>query len=328
MTEVPIAKMGTSSSECNYCFQNKKLQLGLDFKESIPKLGDAMQKHFKIKTLCPLFLILFVSFSFCKKSASGSAEENLAALLPLLNAASNASVCPKTTLPTDIYLATTVVSANSSISGFNDPKKAINGVCGAGETAGSLDVYALDITGAGATIVLSWGGKTVKNVSDLDFIVYDNSFRISDDSNTYAMDPSVVQVSIDGTNFCGFNPSYSGANVNLMDSWTRFGGLRPVYYNMTTKPYSNEDLFINTGGSFLLGGGDGFDLDNLDPADPNDIGCDATLANNIKANGFKFLKITSASNVDNPGNPGNKFPWPPGSYNGSDIDGVVAREIQ
>lgn len=287
-----------------------------------------MQKFSKTNKLCHLILVLFVSFSFCKKSPSASGEENLAALLPLLNAATSANVCPKSPLPSDIYIATTVVSSSASIPGFSDPQKAVNGICGAGELVGSLDVYALDITGAGATMILSWGGKTVKNVSDLDFIVYDNSFRISDDSNTYAMDPSVVQVSIDGTNFCGFNPSYSGANVNLIDSWTRFGGLRPVYYNMTTKPYSNEDLFINTGGSFLLGGGDGFDLEDLNETDPNGIGCNLALANNIKASGFKFLKITSASNVNNPGNPGNKFPWPPGSYNGSDIDGVVAREIQ
>ncbi|MCG6140421.1 LIC_13355 family lipoprotein [Leptospira mtsangambouensis] len=287
-----------------------------------------MQKHLNIKTVCQMFLVIFVSFSFCKPSPSTSGEENLAALLPLLNNASAASVCPKSSLPTDIYLATTVVSANSTISGFSDPTKAINGICGLGEMAGSLDVYALDITGPGATIVLSWGGKTVKNVFGDDFIVYDNSFRISDDTNTYAMDPSVIQVSIDGTNYCGFNPSYSGANVNLMDSWTKFGGLRPVYYNMTTKPYTNEDLFINTGGLFLLGGGDGFDLDQIDENDPNDLGCNGALVTNIKANGFKFIKITSASNVNNPGNPGNKFPWPPGSYNGSDIDGVVAREIQ
>ncbi|TGK81486.1 LIC_13355 family lipoprotein [Leptospira noumeaensis] len=286
-----------------------------------------MQKFSKTNKLCHLILILFVTFSSCKKSPSSSGEENLAALLPLLNAATSASFCPKSPLPSDIHIATTVVSSSASIPGFSDPQKAVNGICGAGELVGSLDVYALDITGAGASMVLSWGGRTVKNVSDLDFVVYDNSFRISDDSNTYAMDPSVVQVSIDGTNYCGFNPSYSGANVNLVDSWTRFGGLRPVYYNMTTKPFSSEDLFINTGGSFLLGGGDGFDLDNLDPADPNDIGCDTTLANNIKLNGFKFIKITSASNVNNPAT-GNKFPWPPGSYNGSDIDGVVARELQ
>lgn len=287
-----------------------------------------MQKHLNTKTLCLMFLVIFVSSSFCKPSSSASGEENLAALLPLLNAASSSSFCPKSPLPSDIYLATTVVSASANVSGFSDPNKAINGVCGAGELVGSLDVYALDITGPGASIVLSWGGKTVKNVFGDDFIVYDNSFRISDDTNTYAMDPSVIQVSIDGTNYCGFNPSYSGANVNLMDSWTKFGGLRPVYYNMTTKPYTNEDLFINTGGLFLLGGGDGFDLDQIDENDPNDSGCNGTLVINIKTIGFKFIKITSASNVNNPGNPGNKFPWPPGSYNGSDIDGVVAREIQ
>ncbi|TGL85480.1 LIC_13355 family lipoprotein [Leptospira congkakensis] len=286
-----------------------------------------MQKRFKTKKLFPLVLVFVVSSFSCKKSPSASGEENLAALLPLLNAQASASVCPKSPLPADIHIATTVVSASSTISGFSDPQKAVNGICGAGETAGSLDVYALDITGAGASIVLSWGGRTVKNVTDLDFVVYDNSFRISDDSNTYAMDPSVVQVSIDGTNYCGFNPSYSGANVNLIDSWTRFGGLRPVYYNMTTKPFSNEDLFINTGNAFLLGGGDGFDLDDLNHTDPNGIGCNAALVTNIQTNGFKFIKITSASNVNNPAT-GNPFPWPPGSYNGSDIDGVVARELQ
>ncbi|EOQ96567.1 hypothetical protein LEP1GSC195_3727 [Leptospira wolbachii serovar Codice str. CDC] len=271
--------------------------------------------------------MVFVSFAYCKKS-SASAEENFAALLPLLNLVSNVNFCPKTPLPAEIHIATTVISANANVAGFSDAKKAVNGICGAGELVGSLDVYALDITGPGATMVLSWGGKTVKNVSGDDFIVYDNSFRISDETNTYAMDPSVIQVSIDGTNFCGFNPSYTGASVNLMNSWLRFGGLRPVYFNMTTKPFTNEDLFANTGGSFLLGGGDGFDLNNLDDTDPNDIGCDSTLANQIKASGFKFLKITSAANVDNPNTPGSKFPWPPGSYNGSDIDGVVARELQ
>lgn len=287
-----------------------------------------MQKHLKTKTLCLMFLLIFVSFSVCKPSASGTAEESLAALLPLLNAANSATACPKSPLPSDINIATTVVSASANISGFSDSNKAVNGVCGAGELVGSLDVYALEITGPGASIVLSWGGKTVKNSFGDDFIVYDNSFRISDETNTYAMDPSVVQVSIDNINYCGFNPSYTAGNINLLSSWTKFGGLRPVYYNMTTKPFSNEDLFINTGGLFLLGGGDGFDLDNLDPTDPNDTNCDGALVTNIQTNGFKFFKITSASNVNNPGNPGNKFPWPPGSYNGSDIDGVVAREIQ
>ncbi|TGM46133.1 LIC_13355 family lipoprotein [Leptospira vanthielii] len=285
-----------------------------------------MQLLTKLKLSSYLFLLILVSFSHCKKSSSSG--EDLAALLPLLNLASGLNFCPKSPLPSEILIATTVVSASANVSGFSDSNKAVNGICGSGELVGSLDVYALDITGPGATMVLSWGGKTVKNVSGDDFIVYDNSFRISDDTNTYAMDPSVIQVSIDGTNFCGFNPSYSGASVNLMDSWTRFGGLRPVYYNMTTKPFSNEDLFVNTGGSFLLGGGDGFDLNNLDENDPNDINCNTTLANDIKATGFKFLKITSAANVDNPNTPGSRFPWPPGSYNGSDIDGVVARKLQ
>lgn len=273
------------------------------------------------------FLTCLWTFS-CKPSASSN-DEALAALIPLLGASTNANVCPKSTLPSEILLANTIISANANVSGFSDPSKAINGVCGAGELVGSLDVYALEITGSGASMILSWGGRTVKNVTDsIDFIVYDNSFRISGDSNTYAMDPSVIQVSLDGAKYCGFNPSYTAGNINLIANWQKFGGLRPVYYNMTTNPLSNEDLFISTGGNFLLGGGDGFDLDDLDPNDPNDVNCDTTTANDIKATGFKFIKITSASNVTNHADGTNKFPWPPGSYNGSDIDGVVARDLQ
>ncbi|TGM75668.1 LIC_13355 family lipoprotein [Leptospira levettii] len=275
-----------------------------------------------------LFFFTYLWLFSCKES-SLSSNDSLLALIPLLGASANASVCPKSsTLPSDIYLANTVVSASANVSGFSDPKKAINGVCGAGELAGSLDVYALETTGAGATMVLSWGGRTVKNVPDsIDLIIYDNSFRISGDTNTYAMDPSVIQVSLDGSKYCGFNPSYTAGNINLIASWTKFGGLRPVYYNMTTNPLSNEDLFSDVGNGFLLGGGDGFDLDDLDPNDPNGVNCDTTAANDIKTNGFKFVKITSASNVINPATSTN-FPWPPGSYNGSDIDGVVARELQ
>ncbi|MCW7502766.1 LIC_13355 family lipoprotein [Leptospira paudalimensis] len=282
-----------------------------------------------MKTKLIHFLLIFSClWTFhCKPSQSSSSEETLAALIPLLGASANASVCPKSTLPSDIFLANTVVSASANVSGFSDPKKAINGVCGAGELVGSLDVYALETTGAGASMVLSWGGRIVKNVQDNDFIVYDNSFRISGETNTYAMDPSVIQVSLDGTKYCGFNPSYTEGNINLIASWTKFGGLRPVYYNMTTNPLSNEDLFSDVGSGFLLGGGDGFDLNDLDPNDPNDVNCDTTAANDIKSNGFKFIKITSASNVVNPATSSN-FPWPPGSYNGSDIDGVVAREVQ
>lgn len=277
------------------------------------------------------FCFIFLWFVSCKPSASSS-DETLAALIPLLgSSAATANLCPKSAPPSDIFLANTIVSASSSISGFSDPTKAINGVCGAGELAGSLDVYALEKTGAGASMILSWGGRIVKNVADYDFIIYDNSFRISSDTNTYAMDPSVVQVSFDGNKFCGFNPSYTGnsGTINQMASWTKFGGLRSVYYNMTTNPLSNEDLFLDprTDG-FLIGGGDGFDLDDLNASDPNDVSCEPADVTYIQTNGFKFIKITSASAVDNPSTPGSKFPWPPGSYNGSDVDGVVARELQ
>ncbi|MCG6140608.1 LIC_13355 family lipoprotein [Leptospira mtsangambouensis] len=260
-------------------------------------------------------------------------ENNNDLLLPLLalplTNSSSVGPCPPTTLPTTIPIANTVVSANSTVSGFNVSSKAINGICGGGEFSGSLDVYALNLTGAGATIVLSWSGKTVKNVTGIDFIVYENPFRVSETSDRYAFDPMVVQVSFDGTNYCGFdlsgfNPSV--ADSNKISSWPGFGGLRPVLYNMATKPFSLDELFTSTGNGFLVGGGDGFNLDDLIVGGPG-ANCDTTARTNIQTNGFKFIKMISASAVTNP-NTGLGYVYPHSYNNGPDIDGVVAKSVE
>ncbi len=233
--------------------------------------------------------------------------------------------CPPKALPLDIPLANTIVSAASTVIGFSDSSKAINGICGAGETSGSLDVYALNLTGAGATIKLSWAGKTVKNGSGIDFIVYENAFKSNDTSDRYAFDPMVVEVSIDDANYCGFTLTYdsNASTLNKISSWGGFGGLRPVLYNMGSRTFTLNELFTSSGNGFLVGGGDGFDLDNLITGPT----CSSSARDAIRTDGFKFIKLTSASAVTNPLT-GNPYTYPHSFDNGSDIDGVVGRIVQ
>ncbi|PJZ43994.1 LIC_13355 family lipoprotein [Leptospira brenneri] len=279
------------------------------------------------KTILSLFLITFTFLQCSEKGKNNDAILSLLAL-PLANS-SSVGPCPPTSLPTNIPIANTVVSASSNVSGFSDSSKAINGICGGGEFSGSLDVYALNLTGAGATIILSWAGKTVKNVTGIDFVIYENPFRVSETNDRYAFDPMVVHVSFDGTNYCGFdlsgfNPSV--ADSNKISSWPGFAGLRPVLYNMATKPLTLDELFTSTGSGFLVGGGDGFNLEDLIVGGPG-ANCDAAARTNIQTNGFKFIKMTSASAVTNP-NTSAGYVYPHSYNNGSDIDGVVAKSVE
>lgn len=283
--------------------------------------------QFLTKPILFLFLITLTLLQCSKKDKTNELLLPLLAL-PLANSTS-VGRCPPTTLPVAIPIANTVITANSIVNGFNDSSKAINGICGGGEFSGSLDVYALNLTGAGASIILSWGGKTVKNVTGIDFIVYENPFRVSETSDRYAFDPMVVQVSLNGTNFCGFD--LSGFNPNIADSnkissWPGFGGLRPVLYHMATKSFSLDELFTSTGNGFLVGGGDGFNLDDLIVGGPS-ANCDSAARTNIQTNGFNFIKMISASAVTDP-NTGLGYIYPHSYNNGPDIDGVVAKSVQ
>lgn len=280
-----------------------------------------------IKRLPIVFLIAFTFLQCSEKEKNNDLLLTLLSL-PITNS-SSVGPCPPTSLPSNIPVANTVVSANSTVSGFSNSSKSINGICGGGEFTGSLDVYALNLTGAGATLILSWAGRTVKNVSGIDFIIYENPFRVSETSDRYAFDPMVVHVSFNGTEYCGFdlsgfNPSL--ADSNQISSWPGFAGLRPVIYNMATKPYSVDELFTFTGSGFLLGGGDGFNLDDLIVGGPG-TNCDATARSNIQTNGFKFIRMISASAVTNP-NTGSGYVYPHSYNNGPDIDGVVAKSIE
>ncbi|MCG6150410.1 LIC_13355 family lipoprotein [Leptospira bandrabouensis] len=285
-----------------------------------------MQTYFY--NIYKIFSMLFiVTFLFTCSPETKNNQNEILALLAAAEISNNSKTnCPPKNLPQGIPMANTVVSANSTVSGFSDPSKAINGICGGGELSGSLDVYALNLTGAGATLVLSWGGKTVKNVSGIDFVVYENPFRVSESSDRYAFDPMVVQVSYDGINYCGFDLSgfnSSAADSNKISSWPGFAGLRPVLYNMSSNLLTLDQLFTSTGSGFLFGGGDGFNIDHL----ISNASCDSTALNQIKTLGFKYIKMTSASAVTNP-NTGSGYVYPHSYTNGSDIDGVVAKSVE
>ncbi|MCU0823879.1 MAG: LIC_13355 family lipoprotein [Leptospira sp.] len=273
-------------------------------------------KKSSLEKKIPLFLgFLFFLTTGCNEPK----QNNWETLLPLLATGSGTQrTCPPNNIPSNINLAKSIIGGTvSNVSGFNDRNKAINGICGEGEFAGSLDVYALDKTGAGSSITLSFEG-TVKNVAGIDFIVYENPFRNSGSTDRYAMDPAVVEVSQDNVTYCGFtlNHDPTPATLNKLTSWSGFAGVHPVHYNMVTNPFTLEQLFTVTSGTFLLGGGDGFDLANLTASGA----CNGALVTNIQTNGFVYVKITSASERG--------YTYPHEFNNGSDVDGVVARRLE
>ncbi len=274
-----------------------------------------------------IIIILFCFTLFCFPTKNKSENESVLGLLVILQSqtARPDTSCPVKTLPSTILIANTITSSSSSVSGFADPNKSINGICGGGESSGSLDVYSLNLTGTGAILKLSWGGKSVQNGTGIDFIVYENAFKVSETSDRYLMDPMVVEVSIDDSVYCGFTLTYdsTSSTLNKITSWGGFAGLRPVLYNMGSNALTLEDLFTSTGNGFLKGGGDGFDLEDLTTSGT----CTTTIRNNIRSAGFKFLRLTSATAVTNPAT-GNPYTYPHSFDNGPDIDGVVAKNVQ
>lgn len=197
-----------------------------------------------------LFIIFFISIcSFCNTKKTTSEKQSL--LIPILQNANlsnpnsqvnnDNSECPPARLPENIFLADTVVSAPAARDAdFRRSSKAVNGICGGGETSGSTDVFTLDTSGEGASIILAWNNKKVLNTKGTDFIVFENPFKYGDE-NTYFMEPLLVEVSRDMIHWCGFLPAYAGKDGNQesyntdRSAWTNFAGIQPVFYNMGHK---------------------------------------------------------------------------------------------
>lgn len=207
--------------------------------------------------------------------------------------------------------ADTVIQANgSSGKGYGDPSRAANGVRGGGANAGGLDVYSLNSSSDG-TIILSFSDRSVCNGPGADLAVFENGFRQLP-SNALFFEPVVVSVSLDGSQFESFPHEYLGSAA-LSDvvndvHWIGFAGMTPVLYNELTHNFAEHgiDPLDST-----VAGGDAFDLDNLPDTD---VGLE------IKAKGFRYVKLQGAPRLG--------FPDSPNSFGGlADIDGVYAKRF-
>ncbi len=233
-----------------------------------------------------------------------------------------------------VFLADQVVEAPGSTgSGFGNTNLMLNGVRGQGQTAGGLDVYSIENTGTTTHVVLGWSGKRVKNTAGADFAVYENAFNATPGPGRF-MEPLFVEVSDDNVNYCGFAPDYTNttetAYSNDAAHWQRFAGKTPVIYNITNDStnFTAAELFTDAdaNGEGDTGGGDLFDLDNLSDSNAFSIGCTTVIRDNLRSNGFRYLRLVSAARRINP-DTGSAFVSDAIS-SGPDIDGVVARSIE
>lgn len=286
-----------------------------------------------------LSILSIAVFSFflisCEGKDNSSSQDQLGSLLLLTQSSAlrrstqSGTPCPPEELPAGVWIADEVVSApgNDPNREFGDASKATNGICGAGVGSGSLNIYELESEGSGAEIVLRWKGKKVENQEGVDFTVFENGFRFSASSNTYFVEPIVVEVSRDNAIFCGFTPGFRPGNdqsaTAIRDDWESFAGLSPVLYNMTSNPIPSLELFDDAnkqanGSTHYMGktGGDGFDLDDL----KIDTDCTSSVRQEIWDNGFIYLRLTASQ--------ARGFPAPSGVFRGAaDIEGVIARSV-
>lgn len=226
-----------------------------------------------------------------------------------------------------VWLADTVKSAPGHTgSGIGNSNNAVNGVRGAGLGGGGTDVFSLAYTLANDHIILEWSGHKITNGPGIDFIVFENAFKVSNPS-TYFMDIVIVEVSNDTINWCGFNPNYSFTpettySKNPAD-WPRFAGRNSVLFHETTKNFGYDpSLVFDTANS----GGDGFDLDELSEVSNSagGLGCNSSLRDELK-NGFTYIRLSSASSVRWKNPDTNLAFLKEAISNGPDIDGVYAR---
>ena len=195
--------------------------------------------------------------------------------------------------------------------GFGDPRRAIDGVRGAGEHAGSLDVYSLDYRER-THLVLGFSGEVVIDGPGADLVVFENGFR-QQGVDAFFMDPVVVEVSPDGARWLAFPHDYVAVDETLYEphpeAWRGFAGVTPVRFD------SERDADAFAEGA----GGDAFDLAELVGTDD----ASRALAAEIRDAGARYVRLTSAALVVNP-DTGVAFPRDAVS-DGADIDGVAAR---
>lgn len=199
---------------------------------------------------------------------------------------------------------------------YGNPLLAANGVRGAGDGMGSLDVYSMRYCDDDTQkyVTLCKKGHRILNGPGADFVVFENGFRVASSENVF-MEPLVIFLSRDGVSWVPFpfdyiySPETEYSANPLM--WQGFGGIWPVFYHEEDNPV---DPF-----NFGAAGGDQFDLDHLP---------DNGEALQIKQNGFVYLKLMAATSVLN-SDSGEFFPKDASSFDGTaDVDGVYVRYTQ
>lgn len=277
----------------------------------------------------PIFLYLLLPAAMLQVACAQLPKEALD------DSRSSSAITPVT--QPGIYLADTIVAAPGHTgSGFYDRQKAINGVRGGGSNQQGLDVFSLDNTGFNSDLsthlILSWNGKKILNGAGVDFIVFENPFNQNNNPVTRFMDLLIVEVSSDNTNYCGFAPDYTAASETVYSQnpahWSRFAGKTPVLYNLDSNNLTATQLFTDADADGVsdAGGGDAFDLDQLSADNTFSTGCSAAVRDDIKANGFRYLRLTPANRRINPDTAA-AFVIDAAS-SGPDIDGVAARYIE
>lgn len=213
-----------------------------------------------------------------------------------------------------VRLADTVVAAPGATGmGFGDPARAINGVRGAGSSAGSLDVFSRGyLPGQNDHLTLAWSNGRLQNGPGADLAVFENPFLIAGGRGSF-MDLLIVEVSIDGVEFRALAHDYTAANPAVYQNnpalWSGFAGRTPVLFHADTNPVDPFDA--------AAAGGDPFDLDTV-------VGTDA-LAAAIRADGVRFVRLVCAPARVNPDTGANYVR--DGASNGADIDGVYGRYL-
>ncbi|MEQ1505964.1 MAG: hypothetical protein ABMB14_27260 [Myxococcota bacterium] len=159
-------------------------------------------------------------------------------------------------------LASEIVSAPGDTGdGFHDARRAVNGVRGGGQTAGSLDVYSIGL--ADDALILGFDVPVVDRDGP-DLAVFENAFAVS--GGGWFIDPVVVEVSADCEAFVAFPVDYTGGDGFVADParWVGFAGITPVLLN-------DDDHPVDPLGDEA--GGDRFDLATLGADAPDELRC-------------------------------------------------------
>lgn len=192
---------------------------------------------------------------------------------------------------------------------FGDPSRAVDGVRGGGPMMGSTNVYSLDY-GENASLTFDVD-RVLRDGPGAEIVVFENAFQIAGSDRRF-MDPLVVSVSLDGTTWVELPHDYLAGDEttysSLPSDWVGFAGVTPVLLDVDVNPVDPFDA--------AAAGGDAFDLTDLP---------EGGEADRIHDDGFRFVRLTTASALVNP-DTGVLYPHDPAA-NGPDIDGVYVRGL-